>query len=264
MIVAVLMASCEAIPVTEFTDRPVVCCYLSDGEVPILNVQKLIPFQGDAQFSDEDIDKLDITITDLTSNVVYSLSSIGNGNYTDDGLVPVSGHEYKLEFVYDGVAVTSTTQVPSKPSNVSFSSNSIEVMGGGMPPMPMSRAPQDGIEISWDNEEGDYYIIEGKTNSTTTLMDFDEDDKLPSQSFKQNYTQGSNATLSSSDFNYIGIYTVSIIHIRYEYAVMSQGGSTSSTTLVDVKGNVDGGYGIFTGISSVSREIKVSKGSSPF
>ena len=115
-----MLVSCEAIPVTEFTDRPVVCCYLSDGETPTLNVQKLIPFQGDAQFSDEEIDKLDISITDLTSNVVYSLSSIGNGNYRSDELVPVSGHEYKLEFVYDDVLVTSTTQIPSKPTNVSF------------------------------------------------------------------------------------------------------------------------------------------------
>ena len=259
-----MLVSCEAIPVTEFTDRPVVCCYLSDGETPTLNVQKLIPFQSDAQFSDEEIDKLDISITDLTSNVVYSLSSIGNGNYRSDELVPVSGHEYKLEFVYDDVLVTSTTQIPSKPTNVSFSATSIEVVGGGMPPMPMSKAPQKGVEISWDNEEGDYYIIEGKTSSTTTLMDFDEDDELPSQSFKHNYTQGSNTTLSSSDFNYVGTYAVSVIHICYEYAVMSQGGSTSSTTLVDIKGNIDGGYGIFTGISSVSRNIKVSKGSSPF
>ena len=118
---------------------------------------------------------------------MFSLSSIGNGNYRNDELVPVSGHEYKLEFMYDDILVTSTTQIPSKPTNV-----------------------------------------------------------------------------SSSDFNYIGTYTVSVIHICYEYAVMSQGGSTSSTTLVDMKGNVDGGYGIFTGINSVSRNIKVSKGSSPF
>ena len=47
-------------------------------------------------------------------------------------------------------------------------------------------------------------------------------------------------------------------------AVLSQGGSTSSATLVDVKGNIDGGYGIFTGISSVKRTIHVSQGSSPF
>lgn len=264
MTAAIVMISCEAITVTEFTDRPVVCCYMSEGEVPTLNVQKLIPFQGDAQFSDEEIDKLDISITDLTSNTVFSLSSIGNGNYRNDELVPVSGHEYKLEFMYDDILVTSTTQIPSKPTNVSFSATSIEIMGGGMPPMPMSKAPQEGIEISWDNDEGDYYIIEGKTSSTSAIREFNDDAEAPPQSFKQNYTQSSSSTLSSSDFNYIGTYTVSVIHICYEYAVMSQGGSTSSTTLVDMKGNVDGGYGIFTGINSVSRNIKVSKGSSPF
>ena len=30
------------------------------------------------------------------------------------------------------------------------------------------------------------------------------------------------------------------------------------TTLIDVKGNVDGGYGIFTGISCVTKSVKVS------
>lgn len=72
-------------------------------------------------------------------------------------LISLIGHEYKLEFMYDDVLVTSTTLIPSKPANVSF-----------------------------------------------------------------------------------------------------------SATLVDVKSNIDGGYGIFTGIRSVSRSIKVSKGSSPF
>lgn len=93
-------------------------------------------------------------------------------------------------------------------------------------------------------------------------MDADED--LPAKSFKLNYTQGTGSTLSSSDFSYYGTYHISVIHIGYEYAVMSQGGSTSSSTLVDVKGNIDNGYGIFTGISKVTMNVKVSKGSSPF
>lgn len=54
------------------------------------------------------------------------------------------------------------------------------------------------------------------------------------------------------------------MHITYEYAVMSQGGTTSTAALVDVRGNIEGGYGIFTGISCVKKNIKVSKGSSPF
>ncbi|MBR5484218.1 MAG: hypothetical protein IKV18_05915 [Alistipes sp.] len=100
--------------------------------------------------------------------------------------------------------------------------------------------------------------------NTSSIRDIDEDDQMPAQSFKLNYTQGNSATLSSMDFNYYGSYEISVIHIQPEYAVMSQGGSTTSATLVDVRGNIDGGYGIFTGISSVKKTISVTKQSSPF
>lgn len=90
------------------------------------------------------------------------------------------------------------------------------------------------------------------------------DEDMPAKSFKLSYTQGNSATAASSDFNYYGYYQISVIHICQEYAVLSQGGSTSSATLVDVKGNIDGGYGVFTGISRVTKTISVSRGSSPF
>lgn len=263
LLILLALASCEAIPETEFTDRPVVCCYLSTGESPVLTVQKLIPFQSDAQFSDEDVNDLDITITDETAGKDYLLAGRGDGKYANTALIVQSGHEYSLSFDYDGVPVTAVTTVPSAPEEVTFSSTQIEVMGF-QPPQPMSKAPGGGIEISWKNDEGEYYIVEGKTSSTNPVMDVEDDEDMPVKSFKLNYTQGTSATLSSSDFNYYGAYHISVIHVNQEYAVMSQGGSTSSTTLVDVKGNINGGYGIFTGISSVTRTITVAKGSSPF
>lgn len=201
-------------------------------------------------------------ITDQTSGKEYLLSSTGEGIYGNPELIAEEGHEYSLLFDYDGVTVSAATTVPSKPKDVSFSATKIEVMSF-QPPQAMSKAPGGGIEISWKNDEGDYYIVEGKTGSTNPVMDIEEDDDMPAKSFKLNYTQGTSATLSSSDFNYYGTYYISVIHINQEYAVISQGGSTSSTTLVDVKGNIDGGYGIFTGISSVTRTITVAKGSSP-
>lgn len=190
-----------------------VCCYLSSGETPTLTVQKLIPFQGDAQFSSEEIDKLEITITDVTSGKDYQLLSVGDGSYRNTSLIVEAGHEYSLYFIYDNVPVTSATTVPSVPQGVSFSSTTIEVMSF-QPPMPMSKAPNDGIEISWTNDEGDYYIVEGKTYSTSPIMEVDDDEDMPSKSFKQNYTQGTGTTLSSSDFNYYGSYNVSVIHIH--------------------------------------------------
>ena len=258
---ALPFVSCEVTPEAEFTDRPVVCCYLSAGDSPTLTVQKLIPFQSDVTFSDENVDELDITITDLTSGTDYLLYNIGNGTYCNENLVAQSGHEYQLSFYYDNLPVTASTIVPDAPQNVSFSATSIGVMSFEL---PATRAPQDGIEITWTNDDGEYYIVEGKTTSTSTIREIDEDEELPPQSFKLNYTQGASANLSSADFNYFGTYQISVIHIRPEYAVISQGGSTSSTTLVDVKGNIDGGYGIFTGISSITRAISVTKQTSPF
>ena len=65
------------------------------------------------------------------------------------------------------------------------------------------------------------------------------------------------ATGAMTDAN--GQYNIYVLHVREEYAIMSQGGATSSTTLVDARGNIDGGYGIFTGISGVMRTISVTQ-----
>ena len=98
LLILLVLASCEAIPETEFTDRPVVCCYLSDRESPVLTVQKLIPFQSDAEFSEEDISDLTITITDQTSGKEYLLSCTEDGTYGNPELIVSSGHEYKLYY----------------------------------------------------------------------------------------------------------------------------------------------------------------------
>ena len=56
-----------------------VCCYLAAEQSPTLTVQKLIPFQSDAVFSDEDVNNLEIIITDLTTSTDYRLQNIGAG-----------------------------------------------------------------------------------------------------------------------------------------------------------------------------------------
>ena len=251
----------------EFTDRPVVCCYLKAGQTPTLTVQKLVPFQSDAQFSSESVDNLTITITDVDEGKEYLLSGAGNGTYGNSGLVAGSGHTYRLDFQYDGVPVSATTVVPEAPSGVKFSGYSIGVMSFSRPDetsLSATRAPNDGIEISWENPDGDYYIVEGTTESVSLVRELEEDEQMPSQSFKLDYTQGESATLSSINFNYYGKYAVSVMHIRPEYAVMSQGGAISSSSLVDVRGNIDGGYGIFTGVNSVTDTVTVRVQSSPF
>ena len=118
ILTAAVFAACEPTLVAEFTDRPVVSCYLQAGKTPTLTVQKLIPFQDDALFSDEDIDKLVIEITDITTGNSYSLAAQSNGQYTNESLIIESGHEYELHFNYNGEDVTAKTIVPSAPQGV--------------------------------------------------------------------------------------------------------------------------------------------------
>lgn len=260
---AILAVACEPTPASEFTDRPVVSCFLEDGVLPVLKVQKLIPFKDDVEYSAEDVDALAITVSDETSGDSFVLESIGGGEYTNDGLVAVAGHTYRLDFDYDGEHVSATTTVPATPEDVKFSSNTISVFG--FPASASVRAPGDGVEITWSNPGGDYFIVEGVTQSDNYINDPDEGEEEPSRSFNLDYTQGESVTLTSGNFNYYGDYAVSVLRVLPEYAAISQGSSSSSTSsLVDVRGNIEGGYGIFTGVGRVSGTIRVRAQSTPF
>lgn len=255
--IAIFCSSCQPTLIAEFEDRPVVSCYLDAGDTPILNITKLIAFRDDATYSNQDIDDLTITITDNTENVKYVLSNINDGNYENKSLIVQTGHTYSLYFIYNGYTITATTTIPDAPEEVEFSSASI---GISIPKQLTSRnMPGIGIEVTWNNDEGDYYIVEGSTTSIQPIQYTYDEDKWPDKSFKLDYTKGNSATLSSQQFQYYGGYVVSVIRILPEYVVMSQGSSSTSTSLVDIRGNIDGGYGIFTGINRFKKNINVFK-----
>jgi hypothetical protein len=169
-----------------------------------------------------------------------------------------------LDFIYNNNHISATTSVPEAPQNVEFSATSIGMMVFGTSPGVSTRAdplPGQGIEITWSNDERNYYIVEGFTTSINQIR---SSEVAPAKNFKLDYTQSSTITLSQMQFSYFGNYEISLIRILKEYAVMSQGSNESSTSLVDIKGNIDGGYGIFTGINRVKRNINIYRESMPF
>ncbi|MFI3322353.1 MAG: hypothetical protein R3Y50_07490 [Rikenellaceae bacterium] len=244
ILIALLIVSCQPTLIAEFEDQPVVSCYLEQGISPVLTVQKLISLRDDVEYSDEDVDKLLITITDNSTAQSYQLDALGDGQYQNSSLIIEEGGEYSLEFTYNGNLITSSTTVPTLPVNVDFSTSYIYVS------TPTGPDSDSNIDVTWDNEEGDYYIVEGFTTSTNPII---EDDSTSTKSVRLSYTQGESSSLSKSSFNYYGSYEMSVLHITYEYAIYSQGTGSSSSDLVDIRGNIDGGYGIFTGIG---REVK--------
>ena len=256
LITIITCSSCQPTLIAEFEDRPVVSCYLDAGDSPLLNISKLIAFRDDATYSDQDINDLNIIITDQTENIDYLLSNISNGNYENKSLIAQVGHTYSLHFIYNNYTISATAVVPEAPEEVEFSSSAI---GISTPKQISSRNPGVGIEITWSNDDANYYIIEGSTTSIEPIQYSYNEDEWPDKCFKLDYTQGSSSTLSSQQFQYYGGYEVSVIRIQPEYVVMSQGSSNTSTSLVDIRGNIDGGYGIFTGINRYKKNINVFK-----
>ena len=108
ILAAVLCAACEPTLVAEFTDKPVVSCYLQAGESPVLTVQKLIPFQDDAQFSDEDVTS-QTTVPSAPQGVTFSGYSIGvmSFDFPESSKAPNNGIEITWNLFGWAIALNS-------------------------------------------------------------------------------------------------------------------------------------------------------------
>ena len=121
VIFIIFLTSCEPTLLAEFEDKPVVTCYLENDISPIITISKIIAFRDDVTYSDQDVDALSITITDETSDVIYKMESIGDGQYYNSSLIAKTGYRYSLSFIYNGEKISSETIVPVAAQDVAFS-----------------------------------------------------------------------------------------------------------------------------------------------
>lgn len=264
ILTCLIVAGCQPTLIAEFEDKPVVSCFLDAGASPTLTISKLIAFRDDAAYSDEDVNALSITITDETDDVSFPMQPVGSGGKYENPLMIIqAARTYRLDFTYNRKSITATATIPDEPQNVTFSTTSVGVFNRSFNWVPGSSWNWDDlpefdsqVEITWDNDDRNFYIVECVTTSSEPV--YENQTEAP-KSFKLDYTQTNYAVLSSMNFRYYGDYVVSLVRIQPEYAVMSEGSSNTytSTTIDDVKGNIDGGYGIFTGISRVTGMINV-------
>jgi hypothetical protein len=236
---------------------------LEAGMSPILTVSKLIAFRDDVRYSEENVNTLAITIIDETDNRTWQMQPVGEGKYINPEFTVQTGHTYQLNFVYNQKPISASATVPDAPQNVDFSDISIGVLnwqftfpgdftqGGNRNPERFNRT----LDITWDNDDKNYYLVEGVTTSDEPVRE--NQTNVPKQ-FLLEHTQNDYATISQMQFSYLGDYVISVVRIMPEYVIMSEGSATNmSTSIADVKGNINGGYGIFTGINRITRIINV-------
>jgi hypothetical protein len=252
LLLNVVLTACNKTNYSEFTDIPIIESYLRPGDYLNLQVSRQIPFSSDVTYSSDDIEALNIKVTNGTK--IFTLTPLGNGRYIDSSVVINEGETYELAFSYNSKNVSAYTSIPEKPLNFTQSDFSISVERMDSTSGPPSGGPgsmPEPLTLKWDNDDESYYIvvIENMESTLDPIRDFG-DDGPPGNIFKKPPTSSSGLQLRPQEFQYFGKHRLILYHVLPDYASLYSEKTTSSQNLTNPSTSITNGYGIFTGLNS--------------
>lgn len=252
-------ASCEKETGSDFTDSPIIEAYLLPGDSVSVHITRQTPFTSDVEYSEDDIDNLNVRIQWNGSE--FLLTPQGNGIYTTGALQVQEGDEFTLLFTFDSRNVSAYTYLPSKPLNFAQSATEIEIeridstLSG-----PPSMTQPDPIELYWDNPDNSYYllVVENMESYLDPIRDFGDEDP-PTNIFRKKPTQSAAEELRSMEFQYYGTHRIILYHVLPDYASLYDDNNTSSQNITNPSTSIVNGYGIFTGLNSDTLYVEVKE-----
>lgn len=256
-----VVQGCKKTETAEYTDWPIIESYLSPGGFIKIKISRQISFFSDAKISDDNINNLNVKL--IYNNTSYTLKLIGDGLYTDSSIVIKPGDVCSIEFNFNGKKVEAYTYIPTRPSGLSLSSTtmSIEKIDSTFTPGSSSGTRPDPIEITWTNNDADYYltVIENLDSNPVRIRNFGNNSSVPSLILRKSPNTGSTEELRENDFQYFGKHRVILFHILPDYAALYSSNSTSSQNLSNPSTSIKNGYGIFTGLNSDTAYIEIKQ-----
>ncbi|MEO0339675.1 MAG: DUF4249 family protein, partial [Bacteroidota bacterium] len=245
--------SCEQEDISSIeSNTAVVAAYLFDGQsVDSIRITQSIGYnQSDTALTT--LDDLEVAIIDGDRR--YLLENIGDGYYKNDALIIQTETTYELDFIHNGEVVSAETFIPKKKEAI-LSSTSISLAKiEGFPTGGFGAIP-DPIEVTWDNNEGDFYYVK--------VTNLEEDPEYVNELLLQfgGIPRGIqfNSDPEVTDFHVIqpnrdltqyGRYEIIVFRVQPEYASLFNLGNNSSQTITEPPSNVTNGLGLFTGVSS--------------
>jgi hypothetical protein len=264
-ILVFMLAACDKEGQVAFTDSPVIEGYEQPGEVFSIKISRQVPFAANAEYSEDDLDELSISVHSALSDQSYLLQPAGDGIYVNTALIVTAGDEYTLTFEYNGKTVSAYTYVPAPPQNFAQSVTSVEIekieIGNGPPSGGGGFGGQvDPVEFTWDNPDESYYliIVENIESDPEATVDFG-DEEPPSFVFRKTPTSSNSEFIQTREFQYYGTHRVILYHVLPDYAALYDDSNNSSLNLTNASGSITNGYGIFTGMNSDTLYVEVTE-----
>jgi len=255
-----LINSCnqESVEQTE-TKTTIVEGYLSAGNpVDSLRVTQSFSY---GQVEEEIITLNDLNIRITNDNNQFELTSIGNGYYQNTNLIIDAGKNYQLEIERGGKIISADTYVPEyNATSISTTQVGLKKIVAGVFPTGGIIIP-DPVEVSWNNENGDYYYVLIKNIETDpeyvneNIAQFDGQLQFISEPLISDFY----AIRTQRELLQFGTYQIIVFRVNPEYAALYESSGSSTLSLEEPPSNIVNGLGIFTGVSSDTLYLEVTK-----
>lgn len=234
---------------SSYVAKAVVQAYLVAGKPISVYVKKEILI-GSTDTTTQTIDDLIVKISCSGNTVI--LTPHGKGIYSDSSYIAVAGQTYNLDFMYNGIEISASTIVPTKPTGMQSSASTLSI-----PPNTHNFSSIDPLALSWNNPNNDYFLV--LAQATDTLSPIDTSSHFRHSFFRNQPTQTSSAQLDARDFSYYGIYNVILYKLNPDYAALYNGSGNNSQNLTKPICNINNGLGIFSGINADTLKITITQ-----
>lgn len=254
----ILLFSCDEINLqVADTNVPVVEAYIHPGEEVLVSVRKQFVYNT-SDTSIQYLDDLLLSISDGEND--YLLTSTDSGRYVSADIAITAGQEYTLLFDYNEKAVSALTEIPSKPSGFSISSDTIEAFSFSSFDMSSGTRPEmpDPVVVTYSNPDSEYHMIVVEcVEDKLVLINESTDTDRPMPSFRTQPMQGAELELRFNQFEYLGTHRVLLYKLNPEYAALYEQMETTSLDIEAPPSNVENGLGIFTGMNTDTLLVEV-------
>jgi hypothetical protein len=256
-ILTCFIGACEKSEIqTSDSNVAVVESFLSPGSNVLVNIKRELIYGNDtAQLALSD---LSVIFSDsITSEV---LTPTDTGSYVSSNMIVEAGKSYSISFQYNNKTISSSTSIPSKPTNFAISVDSIGVSPHKKGNFGEGTMPNfTKIDITWDNADNSYYMVVVKNIETNPVLIDTSSNDSPERfaMFRNQPQQVSSDEIMPQSFTYYGWHQVILFHLFPDYASLYLSNGSTSLNLTPPPSNISNGLGIFTGINADTLLLKV-------